>query len=55
MKEKQIGSIEALNRVIKLCYNCIEEINNTDKIESYNNVIRFCETYKRIIEVYSND
>lgn len=56
MEEKQIGSIEALDRVIKLCYDCIEVIDtNIDKIESYNNVIRFCETYKKIIEVFHND
>lgn len=55
MTDKQKGNIEALDRVIKLCYNCIEVIDNEDKIDSYNNIINFCECYKKIIEVLSND
>lgn len=55
MKEKEIGKIEALDRVIKLCYECIEVIDNKNKIDSYYNVITFCECYKKIIEGLSND
>lgn len=55
MTDKQKGIIKALDQVIKLCYNCIEVIYNKDKIDSYNNIILFCETYKKIIEVFHND